>query len=132
MTLSRLMYPRNPQHLIRHFKEAISKPYGYLLIDLEPTTPDCLRLRANVLKKTIKENHLPYEAHLHIDSHSDQTCQQELHQQSLIQKDIEMHSCDNCGLLFENIHDLQRHIHRWCPENDHDFLRKLEESPNRK
>lgn len=39
MTLSRQMYPENSQHLLRHFKEATSKPYGYLLVDLKPTTP---------------------------------------------------------------------------------------------
>lgn len=41
MTLTGQMYPENPQHLLRHFKEATSKIYGYLLtfIDLKPTTP---------------------------------------------------------------------------------------------
>ena len=28
-----------------------------------------------------------------------------------------MPSCDDCGLVFENVHDLQRHVKRWCPEN---------------
>lgn len=28
----------------------------------------------------------------------------------------DMSSCDDCGLLFESIHDLQRHVKRWCPE----------------
>lgn len=35
-------------------------------------------------------------------------------------KEIEwekMPSCDDCGLVFENMHDLQRHIKTWCPEN---------------
>ena len=26
--------------------------------------------------------------------------------------------CDHCGPVFETIHDLQRHITRWCPENE--------------
>ena len=41
-----------------------------------------------------------------------------------------MSSCDHCGLLFENIHDLQRHIKRWCPE-EHSLKRKRtdDESP---
>lgn len=29
-----------------------------------------------------------------------------------------MVSCDDCGLVFDSTHDLQRHIKRWCPEND--------------
>ena len=27
-----------------------------------------------------------------------------------------MSSCDECGLMFENIHDFQRHVKNWCPE----------------
>lgn len=49
MTLARQMYPDNTQYLLRHFKEATSKPYGYLLVDLKPTTPEHLRLRIDVL-----------------------------------------------------------------------------------
>lgn len=49
MTLARQMYPENSQHLMRYFKEATSKPYGYLLIDLKPTTPEHLRLRTDAL-----------------------------------------------------------------------------------
>lgn len=29
----------------------------------------------------------------------------------------DMSFCDHCGLLFNNTHDLQRHVTRWCPEN---------------
>ena len=29
-----------------------------------------------------------------------------------------MPSCDDCGLMFENILDLARHMNRWCPENN--------------
>ena len=34
-----------------------------------------------------------------------------------------MPSCDDCGLIFENISDLAKHMNRWCPEND-DLKRK--------
>ena len=27
-----------------------------------------------------------------------------------------MSSCDDCGIVFENIHDLQNHVKRWCQE----------------
>lgn len=35
-------------------------------------------------------------------------------------KNIEenMLSCDDCGLMFENISDLARHMNKWCPENN--------------
>lgn len=49
MTLFRQMYPENSQHLLRHFKEATSKPYGYLLVDLKPTTPEHLRMRTDII-----------------------------------------------------------------------------------
>lgn len=28
-----------------------------------------------------------------------------------------MPSCDDCGIIFENMHNLQRHTKKWCPEN---------------
>ena len=34
------------------------------------------------------------------------------------------HACDDCGLLLENIHDLQRHVKNWCPEKDFTLKRK--------
>lgn len=34
---------------MRYFKEATSKPYGCLLIDLKPITPEHLRLRTYAL-----------------------------------------------------------------------------------
>lgn len=43
MTLSRQMFNENSQHLLKHFKEATSKPYGYLLVDLKPTTREHLQ-----------------------------------------------------------------------------------------
>ena len=108
MTLSRQMYPENPQHLLNHFKEATSKLYGYLVVDLKPTTQEYLRLRSNVLEKSIKGCQLPQTFHLGSNLPSDQTYFVEQN----------MQSCDHCGLVFENIHDLQRHITRWCPENE--------------
>lgn len=35
-----------------------------------------------------------------------------------------MQSCDDCGLVFENMHDLQRHVKKWCPENEDRPLKK--------
>ena len=50
MTLARQMYPNNPQQLLRRFEDAIQRPYGYLLVDLKPTTPESWRMRTNVLE----------------------------------------------------------------------------------
>lgn len=29
----------------------------------------------------------------------------------------DMPSCDDCGIVFENMHDLQRQVKKWCYEN---------------
>ena len=55
MTLARQMYPSKTPYFMRHFESASSKPYGYLLVDLTPTTPEYLRLRANALEELHKE-----------------------------------------------------------------------------
>ena len=34
-----------------------------------------------------------------------------------------MSSCDDCGVFFESVPDLARHMNRWCPENN-DLKRK--------
>lgn len=42
-------------------------------------------------------------------------------------------ACDDCGLLFDSTHDVQRHVKRgWCPENnEHTAKRaKMEEDEN--
>lgn len=131
MTVSRQMYPENSQHLLRHFKEAISKPYGYLLVDLKPTTPDHLRMRTDIMN-TIKPKSSEEISHFrenrpNIKTYAksvrplaenpllSQTTTAQPHNNEIESED--MPSCDDCGILFENIHDLQRHIKTWCHEN---------------
>ena len=48
MTLVRQMHPGNPQHLLKHFQGATSRPYGYLVFDLKPFTPENLRMRTDI------------------------------------------------------------------------------------
>ena len=47
-TLARQLYPGNSHCLLEAFKDATQKPYGYLLVDMSPETPEELRLRTNV------------------------------------------------------------------------------------
>ena len=47
--LSRQIYPGRGKILQEAFRDSTSKPFGYLLIDLKPDTPDNLRLRTNIL-----------------------------------------------------------------------------------
>ena len=35
-------------HMIYAFNDAISKPHGYLLVDLKPNTPSYLRFRTDI------------------------------------------------------------------------------------
>lgn len=131
ITLSRQMYLENSQHLLRHFKEATSKPYGYLLVDLKPTTTEHLRMRTDIMN-TIKPRSFEEISHFRENKPNIQTYEKsvrplaenpQLSQTTTAQphnNEIEsedMSSCDDCGIVFENMHDLQRHIKTWCPEN---------------
>ena len=46
--LAKQMYPGNVSYLRESYKDATSKPYGYLLVDLKPDTCDLLRLRTDI------------------------------------------------------------------------------------
>ncbi|XP_033741828.1 uncharacterized protein LOC117328408 [Pecten maximus] len=108
MTLARQMYPENDQHLMRYFKDATQKPYGYLLVDLKPSTSESLRMRSDILsEQSIKGQR---------DQTNQQQKQQTLDDTQLQQED--MAACDDCGIMFQDMHDLQRHLKTWCPEND--------------
>ena len=43
------MYPSETAWFIKEYEEAVGRPYGYLFVDLRPTTPDRCRLRTDVL-----------------------------------------------------------------------------------
>ncbi len=47
--LSRQMYGDNGKFLVDVFIDATKKPYGYLLLDFRPDTPEEARLRTNIL-----------------------------------------------------------------------------------
>ena len=49
LTLAKQMYPSETAWFIKEYEEAVRRPYGYLSVDLRPTTPDRYRLRTNVL-----------------------------------------------------------------------------------
>ena len=46
--LAKQMYPGKVNYVLEAFKDATTKPYGYLLFDLRQETPDHMRLRTNV------------------------------------------------------------------------------------
>lgn len=49
LNLAKQMYPKNTNFFMDAYSKATDKPHGYLLIDLEQNTPECLRLRSNIL-----------------------------------------------------------------------------------
>ena len=125
MTLGRQMYPEKPHHLVNHFNEAVSKPYGYLLVDLKPNTPEHSRLKSNIISKCISLPPSP--------SHHNYPCQQcsteipsvsnigatlDHHSAQLFQPEQtcpgNMNACRDCGTLFQDMHHLYRHKHRHC------------------
>jgi len=46
--LARQLYPHNPKYMLEAYNDATAKPYSYLLVDLTQSTPEELRLRANI------------------------------------------------------------------------------------
>ena len=125
MTLSRQMYPDNSNHLMKHFKEGTSKPYGYLLIDLKPFTPENKRLRCNpfqhVTDPPMKMEHSTHTPQVNMnqsipfkkgpphqslmDPEPIKTCSDKVH-----------HSCVYCGLLFQSLIQANHHMMRNCDE----------------
>ena len=123
MTLARQMYPHNPRELLSHFQDAISQPYGSLLIDLKPTTPEALRMRYNIFDKTTSNDptlFLPTNIKLtNTDNyvHSKESAQS-VQFESKQNTSGNMHSCDDCGLVFDRGNALQNHVKRWCEERE--------------
>ena len=86
-----------------------NQPYSYLLVDLKPDTPEANRLRDPIHKnpsEPIREPNLnipirdiPVE---YIESDS-----------SLESKtSLDMPVCDDCGIIFGDVHSLQNHVKR--------------------
>ena len=46
--LAKQMYPGHVKFMQEAFNDATAKPYGYLLCDLKPDTPEEFRLRTNL------------------------------------------------------------------------------------
>ena len=47
-TLARQAFPRAVPYVMESFEDATKQPYGYLLFDLHPSTPDNIRLRTSI------------------------------------------------------------------------------------
>ena len=47
LTLAKQMYPGETAWFKKQYEEAVRRPFGYLFVDLKPTTKDSCRLRRN-------------------------------------------------------------------------------------
>ena len=50
-TLGQQMYPSNPGFLLTAYEDAVKQRYGYLLVDLHPSSDDRLRVRSGIFDK---------------------------------------------------------------------------------
>ena len=135
MTLARQMYPGQTEKFMKAFAKATKYPYGYLLVDLKPFTAEDDRLKFDFKwkhKHFIRDKTLP-ELTNHVQENLDTTIKendtsdikrstvgvQAVHIDDLEGTKAEKgQPCDDCGLLFDSAHDVQRHVKSgWCPES---------------
>jgi len=116
MTLARQMFPGKSSYLMDKFYDAVSKPYGYLLLNLKPTTPKNMRLLSNVIGTNTTYDVISQSAYIKHDVTDKLYYNGE--DLSAEQTYMNMPSCDDCGVVLDSMHDLQRHIQSWCPENE--------------
>jgi hypothetical protein len=149
MTLARQMYPGNSEKLLKPFEKATKYPYGYLLVDLKPYTPEDQRIKCLMSKNTkinqstervhhvtppqepIKETIYPkvnYSTAAVQTDHIEDKSQDNYENNSEDIMEPKGQACDDCGQLFDTNHDVQRHVKSgWCPEHRESRKRKHEE-----
>ena len=109
MTLARQMYPKNQRELLNRFEDAFSQPYGYLLIDLKPTTPEAIRMRTNIFDKTTSNEptlFLPTNIKLTNTDNYDHSKESSASVQFESNQNTSgnMLSCDDCWLVLDRGH----------------------------
>jgi hypothetical protein len=127
VTLARQMYPGNTDTFQKAFTKATKNPYGYLLVDLKPFTSPNARLKYDIdwtdriltnqkpghRTESIKDHNTVSTGHLSVGIQTVNITEEENTMGDKTQ------ACDDCGLLFDTAHDVQRHVKRWwCPENN--------------
>jgi hypothetical protein len=141
--LARRIYPRNPDKLLKRYEEAVSQPFGYLMVDFKPGTAEHQMLKTDILSPQIglheMRNVIRGEAAEPLSRPSElREPEVEPIPQPSEQKDIasqtvmlteaqklatkrkrimsnseDMPNCDDCGQVFATLHDLQRHVKLW-------------------
>ena len=57
--LAKQMYPGKTKYVVEAYRDATSRPYGYLFVDLKPETREDLRLRTNILPPDFSVVYVP-------------------------------------------------------------------------
>ena len=125
MTLARQMYPGKTGYFLKQFDEATKEPYSYFLIDLRADTKEKERFQTNIfaIKGQTQTPPFHYEFSSQRGNMSNgENCTKlitipESNTSHMLSEMNKMTPCDDCGVVFENVHDLQRHVKTWCPEN---------------
>lgn len=53
MNLARQIFPKKSKRLTEAYDEATKEPYGYIVIDLKPDTPDSMKLRTRITSEEV-------------------------------------------------------------------------------
>jgi hypothetical protein len=142
--LARRIYPKTPDKMMNKYEEAMSRPYGYLLIDFKPGTAESQRLQTDILSPQIGLNEnvirgkaeprpfdlrepevepipqIPERKDIAIQTVKLTETEKLTTKRKRIMSDSEEDmplNCYDCGQVFATLHDLQRHVIKLrCPE----------------
>jgi hypothetical protein len=104
--------------MLKRYEEAVSKPYGHLMVDFKPGTAEHQRLKTNVLPDDNpyenKKRQMTPQVGLHEIQKIIRTSPPESDEDDDDDPFANMPSCEDCGLVFGTHYDLQKHVKLWC------------------
>ena len=66
-SLAQQAFPSKVKFLVQAFEDATDRPYGYLLLDLHPQTPEEMRVRTKIFRNEEMEVYIPVQKGNNID-----------------------------------------------------------------
>jgi hypothetical protein len=130
MTFARQINPRKTKEFLQTYENATLKPHGYLLLDFKQATDDKDRFLPNILNNVTNEE-IHYGDQHETDDIKGMMLDSSCHSEETSQRgniysfeDNNMVSCDDCGIVLDNIHDLQQHLKLWCPMKNFNTMKK--------
>ncbi|CAC5380322.1 unnamed protein product [Mytilus coruscus] len=130
------MYPSRAEFFVRKFEEATKKPFGHLLVDLKPRTPESSRLLIEVLNigkgdaipfattsqdGKIEKDDLTDTFEDDISDTSEENISNSTENYPIGSEDSEIKgdredliACRDCGVVFAHIRGLEAHSQKGC------------------